>query len=88
VNGYQCRVHPITGTNSQKVLRKAYRFLKQWKSDTGLSPPSVEVQSFDRPVRAANGAFVLYGKTSAGTEFGVVIKPYANQLRFITSYPR
>lgn len=46
---YQCSKQPFSGPDSA-VLRRSYRFLKQWKEDTATSPPGVEVQSFEQPV--------------------------------------
>jgi hypothetical protein len=51
---YQCRTQPITGAHSHAVLRTAYAFLKQWKRDTGVSPPGLPAPAFDNELVLLN----------------------------------
>jgi hypothetical protein len=46
---YQCREQPFKHPHSKRVFRAAYAFLKKWKEETGVVPPSVLVKAFTPP---------------------------------------
>ena len=46
---YQCLNQPFQHKHPHQVFSAAYAFLKQWKRDSGVTPPAVTVIAFNPP---------------------------------------